>query len=40
MLVAIGPLSPDGRNRISTSYRRPSAVGTVIALMTRWPSLP
>ena len=31
-LVATGPCRPEGRSRISTSYRRPSAVGALIAV--------
>ena len=33
--VAIGPELPDGRSRMSTSNRRPSPVGAVIALIAR-----
>ena len=32
----IGPLLPDGRSRMSTSYSKPSDVSAVRALISRW----
>ena len=39
IVLTSAPERPQGRNRMSTRYKNPSAVDSVSALISRWPNV-